>query len=171
MSKGIDIPIDRLVAEFNSDLWNGFNTSFYGRVFRNERVVSLPPKISPEIWTSATDYIEVLKDDRFDAQCFFDVQPNETIEGTIHTAKVWICFMVDLAKLYPTLTRTEATEECHREVEEIIGASQFRIENMVRGFDGFETYDWGENMQSDVDWQPNYLFRFDTELVYVNKNC
>ena len=171
MSKGIDIPIDALVAVFNSNLWSTKNNSFYGRVFRNERFGSFPSVISPEVYISADQpALEVLKNDSYDAQCFFDVQPNDPIAGgSIHTSTVWICFMVNLVALYPTLTRTEATEQVHRDAERIIEHSKFDIDGLVRGFEGFTSYDWGgDSYQAKADMHPNYCFRFNTKIEYVN---
>jgi hypothetical protein len=166
MSKGIDIPINRLLADITNHLWPGKNNSFFGRVFRNERSGS----VSPEIWISTTKYIEVLKDTKFDGQCFFDVQPTDSVGSNVHTATVWICFMADLQRLYPLLTRTEATEQAHIDAEGIIIHSQFKITELVRGFDGFSTYDWGSEGQAIADMSPHYLFRFNTSLEY-NINC
>jgi len=172
MSKGIDVHIDALVTEFNSNLWIGKVNSFFGRVFRNERFEGFQSTISPEIWTSTTEYIEVLKNDRKDAQCFFDVQPIDSVEGgNVHNSTVWICFLVNLQKLYPSLTRTEATEEAHREAQQIIVNSPFEITGLLRGFEGFTGYDWGKDKQFHADKSPHYLFRFDTTLEYVNSNC
>ena len=171
MSKGIDIPIDSLVAIFNSDLWSGKNNQFYGRVFRNERFADFGSKISPEIWLSADKpAVELLKNDGYNAQCFFDVQPteNESV-GDVHNADVWICFMVDLISIYPELTRQEATEQVHRDAEILILDSEFENPSLVRGFTGFTGYDWGDNAdQAKADMHPHYCFRFNTDLEYVN---
>jgi hypothetical protein len=171
MSKGIDISIDALIADFTDNLWDGYNTSFYGRVFRNERFEDFSVKISPEIWTSKDNYIEVLKGKSFDAQCFFDVQPDDPIEGSnVHTSIVWGCFMVDLAKVYPDLSRTEATETAHRDAERLISNSQFENEGLVRGYTGFTSYDWGRDRDNQplVDMSPHYLFRFNLKVTYTN---
>jgi len=173
MSKGIDIPIDSLVTEFNSALWVGKDNQFYGRVFRNERFEAFGTTISPEIWLSANKpAIELLKNDNFDAQCFFDVQPTDTINGgDIHNSVIWICFMVDLVALYPLLTRQEATEQVQRDVLDIITTSEFIVTGLVRGFEGFTSYDWGRDTQPHADIHPHYCFRFETTLEYVNSNC
>jgi hypothetical protein len=166
MSKGIDIPINKLLGDIAAYLWNGKTNSFFGRVFRNERGDS----ISPEIWINTTKYIEVLKDTEFDGQCFFDVQPTDSVDSNVHNATVWICFMVDLNKVYPLLTRTEATEQAHIDTQSIIIDSMFEITGLIRGFDGFSTYDWGSEGQARADMSPHYLFRFNTSLEY-NINC
>lgn len=170
MSKGIDIPIDYLLANFTASLWTTKTRGFYGRVFRNERFGSFTSKVSPEVYVSASEPAkEVLKDDTKDAQCFFDVQPTETVIGDVHTANVLVCFMVNLLTVYPSLTRTEATEQVMRDVEQLILSSDFDITGTVRGFTGFAGYDWGdEAVQAKTDMHPHYLFRFDTTVNYVN---
>ena len=171
MKQGIDIEINELVDLFTSKLWTANNNSFYGRVFRNERFEDFGSKISPEVYVSASDPAkEVLKDYSYDAQCFFDVQPNETIENSdAHEATIWICFMVNLEKIYSSLTRTEATEQIQSDVEKLIFDSNFDITGLIRGFSGFSGYDWGtENSQAKIDMNPNYCFRFDTKLIYIN---
>jgi len=168
MSKGIDIPIDSLVADFTANLWTGKVNSFYGRVFRNERFEI--GKISPEVWITPNNYIEVLKDYSKDAQCFFDVQPNTSIVSDIHTSDVWLCFMVDLSAIYPSLTRTEAIQQVQKDVKDLIMMSQFTINGLVTGFEGFKDYDWGENQanQAKSDMSPHYLFRYNLSITYVN---
>jgi len=171
VSKGIDISIDRLIDIFNSDLWNGKNNQLYGRVFRNERFEDFNSRISPEIWISANKpAIELLKNDNFDSQCFFDVQPNEEIIGSdVHSATIWICFMVNLIEIYPLLTRQDAVEQVQRDVEQLIIDTDFEITGLIRGYLGFIGYDWGsESSQSRADMHPHYCFRFDTNLKYVN---
>jgi len=169
MSKGIDISIDQLLSDFNTYLWTGKVRSFYGRVFRNERFEI--GKISPEVWITPDSYIEVLKDYSKDAQCFFDVQPNETVNTYIHSSDIWLCFMVNLKAIYPLLTRIEATERIQTDVEQLLINSNFTIVGMVRGFEGFKGYDFGENPQSKADMSPHYLFRFNLKSTYINSNC
>lgn len=171
MSKGIDIPIDRLVSEFNSDLWTGFNNEFYGRVFRNERFADFGSKVSPEIWISKDEPArELLKNDRVDSQCFFDVQPTDSIVGSdVHSSNVRIVFMLNLEIVYPDLSRQEATEEAHRAAERIIVNTPFESTRLVRGFQAMTDYDWGSDAsQAKADMSPHYCFRFDTDLEFVN---
>jgi len=173
MSKGIDIPIDSLRTMFQTYLWKGKNRSFYGRVFRNERFADFGSKVSPEVWLSANNYIEVLKDIRYDAQCFFDIQPSSTVNTHIHTSDVWLCFMVNLQALYPTLTRTEATEKVCVEIEKLLVQSDFVYEGLIRGYQGFMGYDWGEDRttQAKADMSPHYLLRFNLKVSYSISNC
>jgi len=170
MSKGIDISIDSLFADFTANLWTDKVRSFYGRVFRNERFEI--GKISPEVYISANEPArEVLKEYKYDAQCFFDVQPNIAINFDIHTAEVWVCFMVNLQAIYPSLTRTEATEQVHKDVKDLILMSQFNISGLVTGFQGFNGYDFGDVAYAYSDMHPHYLFRFNLNITYVNSSC
>lgn len=166
MSIGIDRQIDDLLSVFNSHLWAGKDNAFYGRVFRNER--GEDNLISPEVWLSPDHYIEVLKDYSKDGQCFFDVQPTIPIEAFISDAVVWICFMVNLAEVYPTLTRTEATEQAHRDTIRLIDSSPFEVTELITGITGFSDYDWKDSPQAKADMSPHYLFRFTTSINYVN---
>jgi len=168
MSKGIDISIDALIADFTANLWTGKVNSFYGRVFRNERFDT--GKVCPEIWLTPDNYIEVLKDTKKEAQCFVDVQPEIKINYDIHTAELWLCFMVNLSAIYPTLTRTEATEQVQKDVKDILLTSRFSITGLITGYEGFKNYDWGESttVQAKADMSPHYLFRFNLQLIYSN---
>lgn len=164
MSKGIDISIDALLVDFTAGLWTSNVRAFYGRVFRNERF----GKVSPEIWVTPDNYTEVLKDTSKDAQCFFDVQPNVQMAADVCTADVWLCFMVNLAKLYPALVRQEATEEVHADVKRLLMQSQLEIKGLITGFTGFSGYDWGDSAQNKADMSPHYLFKFELKITYNN---
>jgi len=166
MSRGIDRPIDALVSVFTSHLWDGKTNAFYGRVFRNERGDN--NLISPEIWQTDGNYIEVLKDYSKDGQCFFDVQPNIPIAAGVGSATIWICFMLNLDTVYPALTRTEATEQAHYDTKRLIESSQFDINELITGITGFAAYDFGEIPQAKADMSPHYLFRYTTTIDYVN---
>lgn len=161
MSKGIDISIDALVEDMSSHLWTGNNTSFYGRVFRNIK----NDKISPEIWTAGDRYIEVLKNTKKDAQCFFDVQPQLTLFADIHTADVWLCFMVNLYALYPALSRMEAIEQVHRDTEHFVENSLFENKGLIPGVEGFVGYNGIDQVLFDMS--PNYVFRFNLTRIYT----
>lgn len=172
MNKGIDIPIGKQLIEFEEALWISKNRQFYGRVFRNERFW----KISPEVWISEKEPArEVLKDFKLDAQCFFDVQPDDDIEsGMWHEADVWIVFMVNLEIIYPALSRQAATEQVQRDVEILLTFGPFKSDALVRGFKSVEDYDWGDEGSADqarADMHPNYCFRIETKLKYQNTNC
>ena len=161
MSKGIDISIDALIVDMNAYLWTSNVRAFYGRVFRNER----NGKISPEIWVTPNKYIEVLKDSSKDAQCFFDVQPSIPMIADICTADVWLCVMVNIQKLYPSLVRQDAAEQVHQDVKDLLMQSQFEIKGLVTGPTGFKDYDWDE-AQSYLS--PHYLFRYNLQTIYTN---
>jgi len=167
MSKGIDIPIDALLADFTSYLWTDKVHSFYGRISRN--VKSESSKVCPEIWLSGNKYIDVLKDSSKDAQCFFDVQPGPANSKDVFTADVWLCFMVNLSKLYPSLSRPEAQDQVQRDIINLIMSSPFEITGMT-GAEGFTGYDWGEDtkVQVKADMSPNYLLKYILQVTYIN---
>lgn len=178
MSKGVDIPIDRLRAVYKSDLWASIATAkkaYYGRVFRNERFADFSVSVSPEVHAGIgkDKYHEVLKDTNLYAQCFFDRQPDIAIDGTIATAIVWNPFMVNLQEIHPLLSREEATEQVHEDVRSIIQTMGFTITGMVTGFNAVSSYDWAnERMnQPRADMSPHYAFRYDLEIEYSINNC
>ena len=166
MSKGIDIPIDELLGYFNTYLWVGKVNSFYGRIQRN----NINGKVYPQVLITGTNsYKEVLKDSSKDAQCFFDVQPEPANAKDILTSDVWLCFMVNLSKLYPLLTRSEAQDQVQRDIINLIMSSPFEITGMT-GAEGFTGYDWGEDtkVQVKADMSPNYLLKYILQVTYIN---
>jgi len=166
MSKGIDIPIDELLGYFNTYLWVGKVNSFYGRIQRN----NINGKVYPQVLITGTNsYKEVLKDSSKDAQCFFDVQPEPANAKDILTSDVWLCFMVNLSKLYPLLTRSEAQDQVQRDVIELLMSGQFEITGFS-GYEGFTGYDWGEDqtIQAKADMSPHYLFKYTLQATYIN---
>ena len=166
MSKGIDIPIDELLGYFNTYLWVGKVNSFYGRIQRN----NINGKVYPQVLITGTNsYKEVLKDSSKDAQCFFGVQPEPANAKDILTSDVWLCFMVNLSKLYPLLTRSEAQDQVQRDVIELLMSGQFEITGFS-GYEGFTGYDWGEDqtIQAKADMSPHYLFKYTLQATYIN---
>lgn len=160
--KAIDQAIKSILTDFNAYLWTGSNKAYYGRVFRNQRENGF---LSPEIWKGGNNYLEVLKDTTKDAQLFFDVQPDVKNQADINTADVWLCCMVNLQTLYPTLSRNEATEAAQKAVKDLLLCSEFTVNGMITGFEGFKSYDWDASLS---DMSPNYLFRFNLSIVYIN---
>ena len=168
MSKGIDIPIDALLADFNTYLWTSKVRSFYGRVFRN--IKNDQSKVCPEVLITGTNsYTEVLKDSSKDAQCFFDVQPSPANAKDIYTSDVWLCLMVNLSKLYPLLSRADAQDQVQRDVMDLLMSSQFEITGFT-GYEGFTGYDWGEDStaQAKADMSPSYLFKYILQTTFIN---
>lgn len=155
----IDVSIDRLKAKFTSDLWNTKSPTFFGRVFRNER----NGDVIPERYISDNEYQDVLLRDYISALGFFDVQPNEKYEGYF-VSDVWICFSVNLTKLYPSLSRTEATETVHNDVLKLINRiGGWKVTGLVRGLPAFSDY---SRVKDSDNLHPNYLFRFNTQVKY-----
>lgn len=161
MSKGIDIPIDALIADFTAELWTLNTCQFYGRVYRNEFNGVIQP-----LYYLGTEAVEVLKDDRKDAQCFVDVMPVRKMTADIIEAECRICFMVNLDELYPAVGRSEAIESAMGEVKNLLMSSQFEFIQMVSGPDAFADYKWSEDQISDL--QHYHLFRFDLKINYIN---
>jgi hypothetical protein len=164
VSKGIDIPIDALVAKFVSKLWKGRNNTFKGRIQRTLRDGDTFPE-----WYNATtkDYEDVLTDDTVDSVIFFDVQSSEDYNGSQFISDVWICGAVKLKALYPSITE-RATEYAHEDVLKIIKKnSSLKPTGLVRGLDAFSEY----NLVKETDnMNQFYLFRINTEIKYP-QNC
>jgi hypothetical protein len=167
MSKGIDILIDNLLVDLTARLWTTNVNLFSGRIFRNEVLTENGLKIVPEIYIDGNDYKDVLKDDRYDAQCFFDVLPSGEMIGTMEKNTVRAMFMVNLIKLYPTLLRNEATESAKKDVFDILSCNFDNVSGFVSGRTAFSDYEFKGNDVSDMS--PHYLFRFD--CVSYNVNC
>jgi hypothetical protein len=165
MSKGIDIPIDELIADLTATLWITNTCQFYGRVFRNEKKDGFNVKIQP-LYYVGSEAIDPLKDDRKDAQCFVDVMPTRKMFTDVIEAECRVLFMVNLLTLYPLLTRTEAIEQVMLDVKDLIMSSRFETIQMVSGYEAFNDYGWSEDALSDL--QNHHLFRFDLKLTYIN---
>jgi len=161
MSKGIDIPIDSLVDKFTDKLWVGNNNVFRGRIQR----VLRDKETFPEYY-DPTDkrYKDVLLNSKVDATVFFDVQSNEDYNGRFN-ANVWICFSVNLKKLYPNISE-RATEYAHEDAIKIINKSSFKVTGLVRGLDAFSEYSLVK--QTD-NMNRFYLFRVEATIAYPQK--
>ena len=167
MSKGIDIVIDDTLVDINARLWITNVNSFYGRIFRNDILTERGLKIVPEISLDGKSYKEVLKDNRFDAQCFFDVLPSGDMIGTMEKNTVRAMFMVNLIKLYPALTRTEASQSAKEEVFDLLSCNFDSVTGFISGRTAFFDYEFKGMDISDMS--PHYLFRFD--CISWNVNC
>jgi hypothetical protein len=164
MSKGIDIPIDKLVAKFTSKLWLTKTNVFRGRIQRTIR----DEGEFPEWFNPATeDYEDVELGDNVDSTVFFDVQSSEDYNGSQFIADVWICFAINLKTLYPTVSE-RATEYAHEDVLKIIKRnSSFKPTGLVRGLDAFSEY---QLVKESDNMNQFYLFRWNTTIVYP-QNC
>lgn len=160
---GIDTPIERLRLLFVSDLWKTNNYTAYGRAFRNEENGNIIPEV---LIASSNEYEDVLLDDKLEALSFFDVDPNRGEENGNQTATVYICFAVNLKKLYPLITE-RATEYAHDAARRLILQSNFKnITELVTGLAAFDRFTFNEN----DNMSPFYLFSFTTEINNIN-NC
>ena len=158
--KGIDVPIQKLMTQFQNKLWTDFNFSIIGRIQRDEEFNRRP--IPMMLIEGTRKYKDVLLDSNFDARCFFDVLPHR---GN-NRATVWICFLVNLEKLYPNVAE-RATEYAHADVSNLILQSAFTPTGLVTDLAAFREYDL---TQATDNLHPFYLFRFNTDIVYQN-NC
>ena len=164
MSKGIDIPIDALVAKFTSKLWAGKTNVFKGRI---QRVTDNNGNLRPKWFDpSSNRYTDVLLQKSNASTSFFDVQPTEEYDNRF-IADVWICFAINLKTLYPAITE-RATEYAHEDVLKIIKKnSSFKPTGLVRGLDAFSEY----NLVKESDnMNQFYLFRWNTTISYP-QNC
>lgn len=167
MSYSIDTIINQVLTTFTNRLWTGKNNAFYGRIFRTEERDGYTSKIYPLVAIDRNQHIEVLKDNTKDAICFFDVQPTSELFGTLYKHRIWVMFMVDLEKIYPELTRNEATEKAKHEATRILRVRFDEVTNVVSGYPAFAEYNWQEAGRADM--APHYLFR--VECIMYNTNC
>jgi hypothetical protein len=159
--KAIDQAISSLLADFNDYLYVGSRKAYYGRVFRKDENGG----IIPEVWVNGNNYLTIVKDTSKDVQLFFDVQPSIQSIADVNTADVWLCCMLNLSTLYPLLDRNEATQTAQRDIKFHILNSEFSINGMVTGAEGFKAYNMDATLQ---DLAPHYLLRFNLSLVYIN---
>ena len=162
---GIDIPIERLRADFENYLWVGAVNSFNGRCFRNQR----DGKLIPEIKGDRDEYREVLLQDGNDSTVFFDVDPDREMKSKSQSeANVSIYFAVNLEELYPSLSRNEASETAYVDAVDLINGSGFDVTGIISGKEAFNT--WGYEDSIFDDMHPYHLFRIDSSIVY-NLRC
>ena len=160
LDRGIDLPINKQVARFQSKLWTESNCEFYGRIFVNERNGE---KI-PQRFGSVIDYRDVLINDLKDCTCFFEVDPENEYDGYV-TAKVNIYFSVNLVKLYSFDSRNEATEMAHSDaINRIENDGIFKITGLVRGIESFKAF---KIVKETDDYHPRYLFAIKTKVKYL----
>lgn len=163
MAKGVDIQIERLRGYMAAKLFTSNSCDWFGRVFRNQR----NDETIPERYVSGIDYQSVLLNDNKDLTCFFDVQPSEDYDNGF-TSDVWICFSVNLAKLYPTVTTERATEYLHEDlIKTIKRIGGWEVTGLVRGLPAFSEY---SRVKPEHDKQPYYLMRINTKVKYP-LNC
>jgi len=155
--KGIDVEIGKMVTYLTAKLWTGKTVIFNGRIFRNLK----NGETVPETFVNGIDYTDVLLDDTKDAIVFFDVMPNEVYDSQF-TADVWVCFAVNLLKLYPTVTTERATEYAHEDAVKWV-RRRWDITGLVRGYPAFSEY---SRVKESDNFHPFYLFRLNTKLKY-----
>jgi hypothetical protein len=160
----IDTIIADTLIDLNARLWVINTRLFSGRIFRNNVNEN---GIIPTVTTSDDKYIEVLKDKKYDAQCFFDVLPEGQMIGAMEKNTVRAMFMVNLTKLYPTSTRTEATELAKKEAFNLLSCNFDLVSSGISGRTAFDDYYFeGKDI---ADMSPHFLFRYD--CISFNTNC
>jgi hypothetical protein len=173
MSKGIDIPIDAMITDFTANLWTGYSTEYYGRIFLNEKTDKQGNTvIVPEAYVSSSGkYKEVLYNSKLAALVFCDVTSENPINNVMVEARVRICFAVNLATLYPAIGE-RATEYAHSDAFKRIQLARgfvFGEGELIRGAKAFDGYGFVD--QKKMDMQPRYLFGVDCVFEYELINC
>lgn len=151
-----------IIETIRQDLAAAFTgCSVYGLVYRNER----DGETIPEAYTSGGDYIEVLNDDTTDGVIFFDVEPEREESRGIATARINVCFLLNLNKIYPT-DDTRPTEKAHDQARDVLRYSPLEITGLITGISALSQF-----TVNDVEnLNPYYIFEFKTKLNY-NLNC
>lgn len=155
--KGIDVEIGKMVTWLTAKLWLGKSIIINGRIFRNVK----DGETIPESYVAGVDYQDVLLNDTKDAIVFFDVEPTEDYTG-VFTSNVWVCFAVNLSKLYPTVTTERATEYAHDDAVKWI-KKRWEITGLVRGYPAFSEY---SRVKESDNFHPFYLFRINCKIKY-----
>jgi len=165
----LESKINKLVTQFENNLWQAYNNRFLGRTFR---VHNKDKKIQPHLYVDGREYNEVKYNDKYDSTIFFDVEPEETLLSTGYSeANVNIIVAVNLGKIYGNNTR--AVESAHYDVLSIVQSSYFRNVNaLVKGLEAYNDYDLTDDQNYRFNLQPVYLFKIETTIEYnVNTAC
>ena len=159
MSKGIDILIEKAKTRLSSKLFLTNDCDWFGRIHRNVK----QGETIPERFISGKNDLDVLLNDTKDLTCFFDVQPAENYSN-VFNSEVWVCFSVNLAKLYPTVTTERATEYVHEDViNELKKVGGWKVTGLVRGLPAFSEY---SKVKESDNRHPFYLFRINCDVKY-----
>lgn len=162
---GVDVYIEPMKEMLQADLWDGLSYTSYGRAFLN---IKENFKI-PEILIDGTnEYQEILFNDKLNATSFFYVHDERGYALNEFSVNVDVIFQVKLDKLYSTLTH-RATEEALSDVERTLKGSVFKIKNIKTGLLAYENFTLRD--LSEFNFQPNFLFKFETELKGIYRKC
>jgi len=167
---GIDVPIARLQYAFANQLWTNVATrAFYARAFRN---LDNQGNEVAELFVAENDYMEVMFDDKFDVQCFFD--PSNTTDNLNAdqqaSRECAIIFVCKADVVYP-LELGRVTEQLYRDVLEVIyNTSPLSIipQDIVSGLPAYG--DLNTDKLKAYDMQPWHVFRINT-LMRIEYGC
>lgn len=160
---GIDVPIASLRDAFASLLWPDVsNKIYYSRVFHN---LDKNGNLIGEVFTEGKDYKEVMFDDRYMVNSFFDVSDTiENVNEELQTTRdVGIIFQCHLPSVYPTATN-RLTEELYRDVLRVINTHSMLVTpNSIEA--GLGAYgDMYTGNLREFDMQPWHVFRVNTTM-------
>ena len=151
----------------NAHLWPTAVKQFTGRIFRTEIMEGFQVKIMPlKHIAGSKNYEDVLKDDRLNAQCFFDLMPEIVYTGRVGEYKLRCVFFVNLEALYPALSRTEATMQAQIDTEKVLSSYVFTLERFVLGVTAVKDYVFKDATISDM--QPHFIYRVDLKILLTN---
>jgi len=167
---GIDVPIARLQYAFANTLWTSVSTrAYYGRAYRN---LDNQGNLVAELFVAQNDYMEVMFDDRYEVQCFFD--PSNTTQNVQQDEQTQrecaIIFACKVDKVYP-LELGRVTEQLYRDVLEVIqDTSPLSVipQDIVGGLQAYG--DLNVDKLKAYDMQPWHVFRVNT-MMRVEYNC
>ena len=134
------------------------NKIYYSRVFHN---LDKNGNLIGEVYTEGKDYKEVMFDDRYMVNSFFDVSDtiNDVNPELQATREVGIIFQCHLPSVYPTAT-TRLTEELYRDVLEVIKTQSMSVipESIEAGLDAYGEMFTGNLREFDMhpwdrDWE------------------
>ena len=161
---GIDVEIQRQQQRLAAKLWTGKNYESYGHAFIN---VKEDGSNVPEVFVNNIDYKDVLTDDKNDAISFFIVDDNMSGNSMAMSVDVKLYFIVNLAKIYPTLTH-RAVEESHRDALIYI-LQHNNVTDIVTGAKALRDFNIP---QYQTDMQPYHAFCLTLEMNYqYDSNC
>jgi len=169
LPQGVDYPIQqyqkKLWAKLRS-LWSMDDDKYLccGRCYRDQS----PTGTIPRLFEGGKEYKPLFFDDNYSAISFFGCE-EKTIKNGMHSANCHLIFLVDLAKVKPSLSH-RADEETRMDVYMLLkGDGSLQLENEISGIDNvFREYN-GWNKAESIkykDMQPLHCFRFNFKLQY-----
>lgn len=176
---GIDIPIQQLQSYIYpklKDMWSiNEDVSFdcYGRSYKNQ---SEDNGYIPEVYTGNGEYKEVFFDDTLSALSFFTVGNDISFSRGGASANVGLIFMVNVSKLYPSITDSIPDEIIRSNVQRLFLQENynFKMTDFITGIDNvFKEYSgWRKSDGIKFrDMFPFHCFRIDFLLTYPINAC